>query len=117
MRKKKINLLVYQILLNYLDKTVRWDFMNCPNCKINVSDKIRHCNFCGANLTLYKKILRTSNLYYNKGLSRAKVRDLSGAITFLKYSLELNKENTEARNLLGLIYFEVGETVAPLVSG
>ncbi len=88
--------------------------MNCPNCKSNVSDKIRRCNFCGANLTLYKKILRTSNLYYNTGLSRAKVRDLSGAITFLKYSLELNKENTEARNLLGLIYFEVGETVAAL---
>ena len=53
-------------------------------------------------------------MYYNNGLARAKVRDLSGAITALKKSLELNKANTDARNLLGLIYFEMGETVAAL---
>jgi tetratricopeptide (TPR) repeat protein len=53
-------------------------------------------------------------MYYNNGLTRAKVRDLSGAIVALKKSLELNKANTNARNLLGLIYFEMGETVAAL---
>lgn len=29
-------------------------------------------------------------------------------------SLEFNKKNTNARNLLGLIYYEMGETVAAL---
>lgn len=88
--------------------------MICPNCQGNISDKRSRCDRCGQDLTIYKKILRSSNLYYNKGLSRAKVRDLSGAIIALKYSLELNKANTNARNLLGLIYFEMGETVAAL---
>jgi len=32
----------------------------------------------------------------------------------LKKSLEINKRNTTARNLLGLVYFEMGETVAAL---
>ena len=53
-------------------------------------------------------------MYYNNGLTRAKVRDLSGAVVALKKSLELNKANINARNLLGLIYFEMGETVAAL---
>ncbi len=88
--------------------------MNCPNCKSEVSKRDNKCDYCGINLKLYKKIQRASKLYYNNGLSRAKVRDLSGAITALKYSLELNKENVDARNLLGLIYFEVGETVSAL---
>jgi tetratricopeptide (TPR) repeat protein len=39
---------------------------------------------------------------------------LSGAIVALHSSLELNKMNTNARNLLGLIYYEMGETVAAL---
>ena len=95
-------------------KKVRWDNMICPKCQGNISDKRSRCDRCGQDLTIYKRILRSSNLYYNNGLSRAKVRDLSGAIIALKYSLELNKANTNARNLLGLIYFEMGETVAAL---
>lgn len=88
--------------------------MICPNCQRNVSDKRIRCDRCGQDLTLYKKVFRASNIYYNNGLARAKVRDLSGAIIALKNSLELNKTNTDARNLLGLIYFEMGETVAAL---
>lgn len=57
---------------------------------------------------------KLSNLYYNSGLAKAKVRDLTGAIFVLKKSLEINKGNINARNLLGLIYFEMGETVAAL---
>lgn len=88
--------------------------MICPNCGSNMSDKRKRCERCGTDLTLYKKIDRASNQYYNNGLARAKVRDLSGAIIALRNSLELNKANTNARNLLGLIYFEMGETVAAL---
>ena len=32
----------------------------------------------------------------------------------LRRCLELNKLNTNARNLLGLVYYEMGETVAAL---
>ena len=49
---------------------------------------------------------------YNTGLERAQVRDLSGAIEALKQSLWFNKDNLQARNLLGLCYFEIGESVA-----
>lgn len=88
--------------------------MVCPNCRSNISDKRVRCDRCGQDLTLYKKIYKSSNMYYNNGLARAKVRDLSGAIVALRKSLELNKANIDARNLLGLVYFEMGETVAAL---
>ena len=88
--------------------------MICPNCGSNMSDKKKRCERCGSDMTIYKKIYGSSNLYYNNGLAKARVRDLSGAIIALRSSLELNKMNTNARNLLGLIYYEVGDTVAAL---
>lgn len=63
---------------------------------------------------MLQKTHKLSNLYYNSGLAKAKVRDLTGAIFVLKKSLEINKRNINARNLLGLIYFEMGDTVAAL---
>lgn len=60
------------------------------------------------------KAARLSDLYYDEGLKRAKIRDLSGAISLLKTSLKLNKANIHARNLLGLIYSEMGETASSL---
>ena len=70
---------------------------------------------CGADARLlYKKIMFASNRFYNEGLDKASVRDLSGAITSLRESLKLNKNNIEARNLLGLVYYERGEVVAAL---
>jgi tetratricopeptide (TPR) repeat protein len=88
--------------------------MVCPECGSNVSDNKNRCERCGTNLTLFTMILGASNRYYNNGLAKAKVRDLSGAAVALRNSLELNKKNTAARNLLGLIYFEMGEPVAAL---
>ena len=55
-----------------------------------------------------------SNTYYNEGLERAKVRDLTGAKEKLRQCLKVNKTNTQARNLLGLVYFELGELVEAL---
>ncbi len=72
------------------------------------------CANCGADVQLYKKIIFASNAYYNEGLKKAEVRDLSGAIDSLKTSLRFYKMNTDARNLLGLVYFEMGEVVAAL---
>lgn len=56
-----------------------------------------------------KRIRRVSNSFYNAGLERARIRDLSGAVAYLHRCLNLNKYHTEARNLLGLIYYEMGE--------
>lgn len=56
-----------------------------------------------------------ANSYYNMGLERARLRDLSGAAECLKKSLHFNKYQTDARNLLGLIYYEVGEVGDALV--
>ncbi|WP_124066109.1 hypothetical protein [Clostridium sp. E02] len=56
-----------------------------------------------------------ANSYYNKGLEQARLRDLSGAAESLKKSLHFNKYMTDARNLLGLIYYEIGEVGDALV--
>lgn len=60
------------------------------------------------------KIIRLSNAYYNMGLEKAQVRDMSGAVLCLRQSLRLYKMNIDARNLLGLIYYETGEVVDAL---
>lgn len=87
--------------------------MFCYNCGCQLSE-YDFCTGCGADVALYKKIMCVSNMYYNEGLERATVRDLSGAIISLRQSLKFNKGNVEARNLLGLVYFEMGEVVSAL---
>ena len=87
--------------------------MICYHCGCNLTAH-DFCTNCGAEVGLYKKIMAVSNLYYNEGLEKAGVRDLSGAIVSLRQSLKFNKHNIEARNLLGLVYFEMGEVVAAL---
>ncbi|HJD45734.1 MAG TPA: tetratricopeptide repeat protein [Candidatus Mediterraneibacter norfolkensis] len=62
-----------------------------------------------------KKIIYQSNYWYNDGLKKAKVRDMSGAIISLKRSLQYNRENIAARNLLGLVYYGIGEVAEALV--
>lgn len=56
-----------------------------------------------------------SNSFYNIGLEKANIRDLSGAADCLKKSIHFNKYHIEARNLLGLVYYEIGETAEALV--
>lgn len=64
--------------------------------------------------SIYKKLVSLSNVFYNQGLEKAAVRDLTGAIESLHTSLKLDKNNINARNLLGLVYYETGEVVAAL---
>ncbi len=61
-----------------------------------------------------RKNHQIANAYYNAGLAKAKTRDLTGAAADLKNSLRFYKFHTEARNLLGLIYNEIGEVGAAL---
>ncbi len=87
--------------------------MRCYHCGAQLSEH-NFCTNCGEDVVLYKKILRTSNSFYNQGLERARVRDLSGAVASLRQSLRFHKNNIKARNLLGLVYFEMGEVPAAL---
>lgn len=84
--------------------------MKCLFCGYE-ADIQRNCPNCGRDLSVYKRIQVASALCYNEGLKKAKVRDLSGAIDELSKALKFNKYNMEARNLLGLVYFEIGEPV------
>ena len=89
--------------------------MNCMNCGAFLADKdLDYCPHCGCNVLIQKKVEYLSKLYYNQGLEKASIRDLSGAVNCLKQSLTFNKRNIQARNLLGLVYFETGEVVAAL---
>ena len=85
--------------------------MRCYKCN-SVLSETNFCNSCGTDVTLYKKIVKMSNTYYNMGLAKARVRDLSGAADLLRRSVRIDKRNINARNLLGLVYFEMGECVA-----
>ena len=62
-----------------------------------------------------RKNAQIANSFYNLGLEKARMRDLSGAAHSLKDSLHFNKYQTDARNLLGLIYYESGEVADALV--
>lgn len=87
--------------------------MNCPRCGKPLGNSYK-CGSCMYEEPTLKKIIYLSNTHFNRGLAKAQIRDLSGAIDALQLSLKYNKRNTEARNLLGLIYFQCGETVEAL---
>jgi Tfp pilus assembly protein PilF len=89
------------------------DVLNCKRCggKILVTG---YCSQCGLKSEYVNKALNTSKYYYNIGLDKARVRDMSGAVEALKTSLKYDKMNIDARNLLGLVYYETGEVVEAL---
>lgn len=61
------------------------------------------------------KLVYQSNYWYNDGLKKANIRDLSGAIVSLRRSLQYNRSNIAARNLLGLVYYGRGDVAEALV--
>lgn len=89
------------------------DVLNCKRCggAINLNG---YCSDCGLKSEYVNKALNTSKIYYNIGLDKARVRDMTGAEEALKTSLKYDRMNIDARNLLGLIYYETGETVLAL---
>ena len=90
--------------------------MICPYCGNNVVSSRRRCEECGFDLEPLRRLTERSNIFYNRGLQMAQVRNLTAAIPILEKSLELNKHNSDARNLLGLIYYEMGDVVNALSS-
>lgn len=88
--------------------------MKCPKCGNSITGRKRRCEHCGADVSAFCQLRRMSNRMYNQGLEKASVRDLTGAAEVLRKSLEMDKGNVSARNLLGLVYYEMGETTEAL---
>ena len=74
-------------LLQERPETERSKFaMKCYHCDCELTDQDT-CPTCGADVALYKKLMSLSNLYYNEGLEKATVRNLTGAAESLHQSL------------------------------
>lgn len=82
--------------------------MKCVKCGRSVGAD-GFCTGCGFDNKHIAKACNTANYYYNIGLEKVEMRDLSGAVAQLKKALTYNKEHKDARNLLGLVYYELGE--------
>ena len=80
----------------------------CPYCGAEIEDKNR-CIFCDRELGWVQKIYEKSNIYFSKGYYEAKARNLQTASVYLEKAIYYNKYNIEARNLLGLVYYEIGK--------
>ena len=66
--------------------------MNCINCGAFLTDTdLDYCPHCGANVLIQKKVDYLSKLYYNQGLEKASIRDLSGAISCLTNGISVRE--------------------------
>lgn len=88
--------------------------MYCYRCNGTLDLRRDTCTKCGTDIRVFKKIVYASNRYYNSALVKAEARNLTGAREDLKQSLYLYKNNTNARNLLGLVYYAMGEPAEAL---
>ena len=59
--------------------------MKCMNCGAELTASA-YCPKCGCDVSVQKQAIVLSGLYYNQGLEKAQVRDLSGAIDQLMRS-------------------------------
>ena len=65
--------------------------MKCFNCGAELTSS-DYCSQCGADVSRYCRLFQTSNAYYNEGLEKARVRDLTGSVISLRQSLKINKK-------------------------
>ena len=82
--------------------------MKCCYCGGQLTGS-RICPSCGKDITIVKRVHTISNYLYNQGLRKAKQHRLTVAIADLHLALKYEKSNIAARNLLGLLYLEIGE--------
>lgn len=87
--------------------------MKCFKCGAQLTRQ-DVCLKCGTDVRLYKQIIYNADRLYNLGLEKAGQRDLTAARNYLRQCLQLYKEHVQARNLLGLIYYELGDPAEAL---
>lgn len=88
--------------------------MKCIKCGFEVNPDSQKCPNCGSNAAAMKKLAVMSAKHYNNALSCAKYSNLTQAAKELELSVGYNKLNTQAHNLLGLVYLETGEAANAL---
>ncbi|WP_317856109.1 tetratricopeptide repeat protein [Chakrabartyella piscis] len=88
--------------------------MKCPNCG-SIFQEGFICPDCNIDTFIFKKTRNLSIRLYNQALEKAYQMDLSGAIEDLEQSITFDKNNIQARNLLGLLYAEMGKMANALV--
>ncbi len=82
--------------------------MNCPRCGCKLSNDENKCLECGFEVSIFEKTYYISANLFNKALVQSIDRDLNGAEDALLKSIAFHKGNTNARDLLGLVYYESG---------
>lgn len=82
--------------------------MECVNCGTKLKRGQKICPHCGDYAILASMVKKLSVKCYNEGLKQAKNRELTNACISLEKSIKYDKENIDARNLLGLVLFEKG---------
>ncbi len=82
--------------------------MKCMKCNSSLTES-GYCPKCGYNISHLIKSKNTAGWYYNLALQKAKNRELSEASALLEIALSFDKDHIDARNLLGLIYHEMGQ--------
>jgi tetratricopeptide (TPR) repeat protein len=76
---------------------------------IELENKDKLCKGCDISRDAYGKISRISNRLYNEALEVLKEGNVSLGIKKLNKSLEFDKTNANARALIGVCYYEIGE--------
>lgn len=79
----------------------------CPYCG-SLNENVEMCKVCNKNIKWLDSLNHKSEVYYTKAYYYAKQRELTKAVPLLKKAIALNAYHIEAKNLLGLIYFEMG---------
>ena len=86
--------------------------MKCPICDSDYEKSgvagLNLCPKCGCDAVFEMKIKKLSYSFFNKGLEQAKSGNKTGAIESLTKSVGFYKKNVDARNLLALVYYDIG---------
>lgn len=80
----------------------------CPCCGSQLIEN-NTCMTCNRNLKWLRDIAKKSEKAYTLGYQYAKTRNLSMSKAMLLRAVAFNKHNIQARNLLGLVLFELGD--------
>ncbi|MGL4797902.1 MAG: tetratricopeptide repeat protein [Cellulosilyticaceae bacterium] len=80
----------------------------CPNCG-KLGEVTERCTQCQEPLGWIGSCYQQSQKYYIKGYDYAAKRQLTQAIPYLQKAISLNKQHIEAQNVLGLVYYELGQ--------
>lgn len=84
----------------------------CYNCGCHLSEH-DFCTSCGADVSLYKRSCACPTVL-QRWIGESGSTGSYGCDQQLTAEPEIQQNNIEARNLLGLVYFETGEVVAAL---